>query len=430
MWKRLLLLFPFIVIAAHAGIVRDYAVFREGGTVVLRKKPGSNNDEAYYLMWRVTCKKAADGKGGVAGTVEVVLLTLRGVPQARDTKNLGRCPDPDDVERAARNIGILVTPDDIFSQDGSGAAYRSAARLARIEPLPDPAGNRIYVADRTGLNGRTALDVFDPGTAGIVATIDVNDRLFGGVAVSSYTQRAYALMWQTSLPPSPGPAFIAYIDTKTNTIVDRFLLADLLDPQRPALSADGRYLYFSARTQTVGQRVQVVDLERKVIAGVLPAPVPTNSTVEPRAVELSPDGALLCAAAQAGVLCYDVRTRTLLGRVPISLPNTALRPVFHPNGSRMYVLGRTSTPTFSNFISVIDTATLTEVTRIPITNPAFNDFRDGLARLSITPDGSRLVLDESFQGTMNIVDTVTNKIIKTVVGLTTGGLGSTVIVNR
>ena len=108
-----------------------------------------------------------------------------------------------------------------------------------------------------------------------------------------------------------------------------------------------------------------------------------------------------------------------------------LRPVFHSNGSRLYVLGRASLPAggITIFISVIDTATLTEVTRIPITNPAPNDFRDSLARLSITPDGLLLILDESFKGTLNFVDTRTNKIIKTVEGLTTGSLASTVIVN-
>lgn len=139
-----------------------------------------------------------------------------------------------------------------------------------------------------------------------------------------------------------------------------------------------------------------------------------------RELALSPDGALLCAAAPSDVLCYDVRTRTLAGRVTLSLPNAEIRPLFHPNGSRLYVLGRTSTPAPSYFISVIDTATLSEVTRIPILRPAFNDFRDSPAQLNITPDGSYLVLDESFLGTANVIDTRTNQIVRTVEGLNTG----------
>ena len=122
------------------------------------------------------------------------------------------------------------------------------------------------------------MDVFNTRNLEDIVTVDLGDRLIGGIAVAPDGQRTYALMWQTANPPSPGPAFIAYIDTRTNTIVDRFLLPDLLEPQKPALSADGRFLYFAARTAAAGPRIQIADLQTKTIAGVLPPSVPATDS--------------------------------------------------------------------------------------------------------------------------------------------------------
>lgn len=336
------------------------------------------------------------------------------------TETFDHCPTGDDV-RSFFNNKFLITLSGL-EQKISGTG-RNALSFVSM-----PTDNRMYVAAMSAAGARPAVDVVDTKAKRVVASIPMEDRLFAGVEVAPDGQRVYALMWQTALAPNPGPAFIAYINTQTNAVVDRFTLTDYTEPQTPVISPDSRYLYFAARG-TDGMRIRVADLQTKTIVATLPAAVP--ATVEPRAVELSPDGVLLCAASQQGPLCYDVRTRTYIGRVAVSLPNSSLRPVFHPAGHRMYLLGRgTLNGALSIFVSVIDTATLTEITRIPITTPPPNDFRDSLARLSISPDGLTLVLDESAVGTATTIDTRTNKILRTATGLTTGQLASGFVSNR
>ena len=364
-----------------------------------------------------TCDKNATGQ--IAGQLTILVKDAFG--EATNDEEVDEyydyCPTPLDLDSLLDTSYSLTTSSPLTS---IGARPMRDA----IEQTVTPASNRMYIADATGPRGRSSLDVLDVRTYKIIANIDIDDRLFAGLAVASGGQRTYALLYPATSSAASNPAYIAYIDNATNRVVDRFLLPGLMEPQKPAISADGRFLYFAARTATLGQRIQIADLQTKTIVSTLPAAVP--ATVEPRASALSPDGTLLCSSAQTGLLCYDLRTRTYIGRVAFSVPNADLRPVFHPTGSRLYMLGRAtlSTGSLSNFISVLDTATLTELTRIPILNPAPENFRDTLVEISVDPGGTRLFVDESFRGTLNIIDTRTNSIVRTITGLSTGGLAS------
>jgi DNA-binding beta-propeller fold protein YncE len=366
-----------------------------------------------YVYIRITCKKTSDGKPGDDARVHVTVVDPSNYFVQTDSSTTNHCPTPDDVAgRAADEFD--------FAYLRPAPARAATSGLVR----PSPSDDRLYVANLTGPNGRSAVDVVNTKTRAIVASIDVDDRLFGGLQVAPDGRRAYALLWPRSLG-SFAPAQIAFIDTATNTVVDRIDLPGLLQPQAPALSPDGRYLYFSAMTDTEAFRIRVADLQAKTVAA-LPAPVPTNTNL--RAVSLSPDGVLLCAAGQGALTCYDTRSRTFAARVAASPPNAEMRPVFHPNGSRIYLLNRAFVNNvLAVYISVYDTATLSEVARIPIATPAANEFRDSLAVLSIDPSGLRLFLDEGFSGVLNIIEIGTNRVIKTVEGLTTGGLGGTII---
>lgn len=48
------------------------------------------------------------------------------------------------------------------------------------------------------------MEVFDVRTLSLLRTIDVEDRLFGGIVLAPDGTRAYALMRQTALPPHSG----------------------------------------------------------------------------------------------------------------------------------------------------------------------------------------------------------------------------------
>jgi DNA-binding beta-propeller fold protein YncE len=281
----------------------------------------------------------------------------------------------------------------------------------------------MYLAHLTGPDGDSAITVLDTRAQQSVASIAVNDRLFGGVRLSPDGRRLYALLWPQTLDGF-APAYIAYVDTATNTVIDRFELPGLYQPQAPALSPDGRYLYFAARSGETGPyALRIADLQAKTIA-VLPDP-PAGTGLQ--AVALSPDGALLCSAGGGTLACYDTRSQTYVGRVAVQLLSNSIRPLFHPKGNRVYLLGRSTVDgAVRVYISVVNTATLTEVTRILLDIPGLNDFRE-LNVLSIDPGGEHLLVDEGFSGTLNVIDTRSNRVVRTVEGLTTGGLGGAVI---
>ena len=66
--------------------------------------------------------------------------------------------------------------------------------------------------------------MFDSQAMQLVTTIDVDDRLFGGVVLSPDGQRAYALLWPSSSLAPPAPAYIAYIDKQTRSWIDSCFL--------------------------------------------------------------------------------------------------------------------------------------------------------------------------------------------------------------
>jgi DNA-binding beta-propeller fold protein YncE len=405
MWKLLPLLTILATLATAAGNLPDYDYERNYGAV-LRGPSGST----WAVYARTTCKKGPDGKPGVEGRTVITTLDEKGFPLDMYTWNTCYTAEKFTAHLRSRFEGFSI--------------QFSPARAALPTTTASPATGRLYVSNTSNpsLNGRSALEVFDYRTRTAVATLDVSDRLFGGLAIAPEGDRVYALMWQTTFPPTPGPAFIAVVDALTNIIADRILLPGLNAPQAPALSPDGRYLYFTAASDSDGDRVRIVDLEQRSVLGAFPPTVPSVSFL--RALTVSPDGALLCATG-ASLYCYDTRTRTFLARVIVPILTAAERPVFHPNGSRIYVLGRLLTgTTLTVFVSVIDTVTLTEVTRIQIASPDPNVFSPTLNRMSASPDGSYLFVDESLNGTLNVIDTRTNRIVKTVEGLTTGGMGS------
>lgn len=381
-------------------------------TVLARDK----NGELLLLYVRTTCKKGPDGKPGKEGSAAITGFNVEGEVLDVEFTYEG-CPIPAAATvTAAKLFGLSnLTP---------VSAAPKEPRLA-LEPTVNPASDRVYLANLGGTNGRSQIDVLDTAARRTVASIDLGDRIFGGLQLSPDGRRLYAVMWQQSLGTSLPPA-IFVIDTVTNAVADRMDLPGLLQPQAPAISPDGRYLYFSATADGTTFRLRVADLQQKTVTA-LPDPVPANTDL--KAAALSPDGALLCATGSSSLACYDTRTRTFVGRASASLPNSSLPPVFHPNGRWVYLLSRAFVNNaLTIYVSVVNTSTLTEYTRIPITNPASSVFRDNLAVLSIDPTGERLLLDESFSGVLNVIDTRTNRVIKTVEGLTTGGLGGAVVI--
>lgn len=360
----------------------------------LREYRGAGGTTVYV---RVTCKKGLDGYPGLAGQVEYHVYSFYGQLIADHRLSIGHCPTMDDVRSGAQRAHLELRP---------------VLRQAQVSLPPSPSDGRMFVADATGKNGRREIFSLDTRTRQATAPIDTGDRPFGGLALAPDGSRLYAALGAYTLGPGPvEPAYIAYIDPATNTIIDRVTMPGVTLMGKPDVSPDGRYLYFPARTDGGRGQLYVLEVAAKTIAGPLP-PAPFNPSFS--ALAVSPDGAMVCATETLGLFCWDTRTRTYLGHGNGGAVN--LRPVFHPDGSRIYEYANAS-------VWVIDATTFAQVARIQLPlAPA--DVRTSLTSLSISPDGLRLFVDEGFTGTLNIIDTRTNQIVRTVQGLTTGSLGA------
>ncbi len=365
------------------------------------------DDTTVYL--RITCKKADDGKPGVQGIAQFSVYDFFGFLIDVQTYEVPYCPTPEDIAKGEKRYSLTPVPQSALSAT-----------------LPSPSRGLAFIANSTGTNGRREIFALNIATNQATAPIDTGDRAFGGVVLAPDGSRLYAVLGPSDRPGSSDPAYVAYIDPATNAITDRVLLQGLTGVRKPEISPDGRWLYFAAGASgSAAPRVQVLDVAAKTLAEPLPVP-PSPANVPLSAPVISPDGALLCAQAIHGLHCYDTRTRTYAGLFAIaSVPTTSVRPVFHPNGSRMYVFVRElvgAALTYS--VAVVDAGTLRLITKIPLPNwPQTNAF----GPMAITPDGTRLFVDDAADGKLHIINTRTNRVIQVVEGLTTGSLGAGII---
>jgi DNA-binding beta-propeller fold protein YncE len=280
----------------------------------------------------------------------------------------------------------------------------------RAQDGPEP--KWIYLSD----DSVNRIEVLDPETFRPVANIEMNPRLIGGMAFSPGGERLYATLWRSTTATPPLPGQVAIVDTATNRIVDRITLTPDSLPSDPAASPDGKFLFFADPAQ-IGQdsNLLIVDLANKTVAEKIPASVASAFSNRFYSLALSPDGGLICVTDEFGVALLDTRTRTFVGRVNISLPNRQMPPVFHPDGSKVYVIERRFVSgALAVWLVAIDTASLTEVGRVTL--PGLFDPRN----LVITPDGLNLAMDGFLRPTGQpakavfiLVDAATNAVLAT-----------------
>jgi hypothetical protein len=138
----------------------------------------------------------------------------------------------------------------------------------------------------------------------------------------------------------------------------------LREPQQFALSKDGSRAYVRD-----GDAIRIVDLKSLTVVGAILTPRIPDSPVY-----LAPDDRRLFQfIPDIGLVSFDVVERREVGRVPLDFREPAeeglaasVRLVFSPDGSRMYAVGGTGSPTGPVRIRVFDTATLEVLDRTDI----------------------------------------------------------------
>ncbi|MBN2475326.1 MAG: beta-propeller fold lactonase family protein [Pirellulales bacterium] len=147
--------------------------------------------------------------------------------------------------------------------------------------------------------------------------------------------------------------------------------ARYLGPSALAVSPDARILYVACAD---ARQVAWVELPGGQVARRVAVPA------EPTGMVLAPGGTRLlvtCAAPRSQVAVLDAVSGDLIQTIPAG--HTAISPVIHPDGKRLYVCNR-----FDNDVSVIDLSAGEEVARLPAV-------REPIAA-ALTPDGRALLV--------------------------------------
>ena len=187
---------------------------------------------------------------------------------------------------------------------------------------------------------------------------------------------------------------IAFIDTATDKVTT--IQTPLYYPNGIDISPDGSTAYIASYIDNPSVIFSVNLATRQL------NPQTVTVSAYPKNIFLTPDGAQLWVIFYQATSLYVLDTLSMTVAGTISLPGSAQDGMaFSPDGTRAYVA------IAGGSVSVIDTATLTQVASIPI-----GDQPSGVV---VSKDGSRVYVDSisSNNPMFSVIDVATNKVIAT-----------------
>ena len=266
-------------------------------------------------------------------------------------------------------------------------------------------GQNAYIANALSDD----VSVIDTKTnTAIGAPIPVGN-LPWGVAVSPNGTRVYVTNINSGT--------VSVIDTRTNTAVATFPAGH--NPYGVAVSPDGARLYV-ANDNSAASTITVINAE----TGATIAAIPTgngngNSTA---GVTVSPDGkkvyAVNLSTGEDAVSVIDAATNAVVATISTPGKWNAYQAAFLPDGTKAYLSQTQVSSTAAPVLTVIDVATSTVVDTIVLGNPGGTlvDATDGVV---VSPDGKRvyvvndlLASGQSFiYSQVSVIDTATDAIV-------------------
>lgn len=207
-----------------------------------------------------------------------------------------------------------------------------------------PNGAFAYVSDA----GSGVLSVINTSTNVVTTTVPVGTEA-NGIAMSPDGAFAYVL--------ANDLAGVVAIDT-TMYRVTNYVPLGFGDRTGIAVSPDGKVVYVASNIPTSGEEstVSVIDAASKAVTATIT--IPGGNA---RYVAFSPSGAFAYATVDQGIVVIDAATNAVTNTISVS-GGTALAIAFTFNGASAYVGNAAS------LVSVIDTATQTEITTVPLPN--------------------------------------------------------------
>lgn len=245
------------------------------------------------------------------------------------------------------------------------------------------AQTRVY----TTLPNNNAVDVIDPSTNTVTATIPVGNNP-SGIVVSPDGARAYV---------SNGDGTLSVIDTGGNTAAATISCS--CSPGFAAITPDGKSLYLPA---IFNQGVLVVSTAGNSVVTAIATP--GNF---PFAAVSTPDGSRVYVLATPDllsgiVLVVDTATNTVVQSIPVNAgPGFIFAPdiAISPSGANVYVTGVSGSSV--NGVQVIATGSNTVTATIPLGSAGIG--------IAVSPDGGKVYVSELFPVLgIGIIDTATN----------------------
>jgi DNA-binding beta-propeller fold protein YncE len=271
------------------------------------------------------------------------------------------------------------------------------------EPIPTTGSNT------TGTRGVVAVDkvgnkirFYDPRSMAEVKVIDGPSPCVHELAISHDHRRAYVPLYGDGIyggNKNPNNKVVV-VDLQSQSIADVITLSDgLVAPHGMVATADGKLWLVC----DIPRKLVLLDPVRRGVEAIHDVPVKG-----PHLICSSADGSRLYVSAKEGdITVFDTVARRFVGSISVRSPG-----VESGNGSGTE--GITPTPDGTHLIAidndrgdlrVIDTATLREVDRIPMTLQALtNPKRSRLGKLAFSPDGRHLVVTGYTSGNCWLLD--------------------------
>src|SRR5258706_328506 len=293
-------------------------------------------------------------------------------------------------------LSAVLAASALVAASWGGAPPPPAASAPAAQPAPTPEGTEgiLYVTNERGGD----LSVVDVATKKVLATIALGKRPRGSalspdgallyVALSGSPIAGPGVDESTLPPPDKRADGIGVVDLKARKFLR--LMPGGSDPDRVAVSADGKWLYVA--NEDVGQ-ASVVNAEN----GDVVATVKVGG--EPEGVNVSPDGKMVYVTSEedSAVFVIDAIKPRLVRKVEVGpRPRST---TFLPDGSRAYVPSETG-----GEVRVIDTKTYKTLATIKLKGEVQRPM-SGVA----SPDGKLVYMSLGRGKGIAIIDTATNE---------------------
>ena len=250
--------------------------------------------------------------------------------------------------------------------------YGNLPRVADAETI------RAYVTNW----GDGTVSVIDAETFSVTATVPVGKRPIDIVAHPDGS-RVYVSNRNSNT--------LSVIDTMTNEVIATVPMAGR--PLSMDINSDGSRVYLANWEPGL---VQVVDTATNSVISDIRASAPGH-------VAVHPDDSLVYATTGTRISVIDASTNERIDSVRTSLDGATWSLEVHPDGGRLYV---NNAPIFPGFVGVIDTATMTQKSKIRV--------GQGATGIAIHPDGDSVYVSNRADDTISVIDTETDSVTDTI----------------